>query len=182
MNYWSYLRCSDCWWHAVWIYVWGWYNWHYFLFKTFSKNTSERIVIFTLHLLTWKRFWQGAQKGPMVGLKKSRHTRVNCACNFDIVSKYKKSFEDKQFVQWCVQGSSRFPSRLSTKPPTIHYRLGSIISRIPNWLPMGTFVCWWPSNDSWHYGWTTLQTGLMGKTCGSQRPYSEHGKDQDYDL
>ena len=26
-------------------------------------------------------------------------------------------------------------------PPNIHHRLGSILSRIPNWLPMGTFVC-----------------------------------------
>ena len=39
----------------------------------------------------------------------------------------------------------------------------SIASRILNWLPMGTFVCWWSSNNCWHYGWTTLQTGFMEK-------------------
>ena len=70
-----------------------------------------------------------------------------------------KQLEDKQLVQWCVQCTSRCPSRLSTKPPTIHYRLESIVSRILNWLRMGMFVCWRPSN-----GWMNYSTNwIYGK-------------------
>ena len=73
------------------------------------------------------------------------------------------------------QGSVRSPS-------TIHHHLQSIFSKIPNWLPLQTFVCSWSSNNCWHYGWTTLETGFMEKTSGSQRSLTQHGKEQNYDL
>ena len=117
----------------------------------------------------------------MVDFKESRHRRVDCACDTDNVSKHKKLSKDIQLVQWCVLGSSRCPSRLNTKPPTIHHCLGSIVCRIPNWSPMGNLVSWRPSNNCWHYGWTTRQTGFMEKK-NIWRPKSKHGKDQNYDL
>ena len=64
----------------------------------------------------------------MVSFKEIRHTKVDCACSSDNVPKCKKSCENKQLVQSCVQFISRCPSRLSTKLPTIHYCLGSIVS------------------------------------------------------
>ena len=106
----------------------------------------------------------------MVGFRKSVcYTWMDCSCGADNASKFKKSSQNKQFLQRCFWCSSWCLSRVSIV-------FWSIVSRIPHLPHKESFVRQWSSYTSQYYGSTTPQTGVMVKLNGNQKTSSELGK------
>ena len=106
----------------------------------------------------------------MVGLRKSVcYTWMDCSWDADNASKFKKSSQNKQFLQRCFWCSSWCLSRVSIV-------FWSIVSRIPHLPHKGSFVRRWSNYTSQYYGSTTPQTGVMVKLNGNQKTSSELGK------